>query len=189
MTYYSVRIEGRSRKTRFAGSRKIVYKKLHALGYVYDRKRLYWKRPETTEYETEEEVIYKPETNNVLLLISVGDYKHVKFDVIIKRVFSAEDFKNCMQRSRKIDTAHERIRNETIDMAARLLRSNGHFGLASMLESNNHIDYVVGGEYTWTSEQPSETTFTRFEIRGEDRLKDILSKRKIQKKIDDDNKD
>lgn len=173
MTYYSVRIEGRSRKTRFAGSRKIVYKKLHALGYVYDRKRLYWKR----------------QTNNVLLLISVGDYKHVKFDVIIKRVFSAEDFKNCMQRSRKIDTAHERIRNETIDMAARLLRSNGHFGLASMLESNNHIDYVVGGEYTWTSEQPSETTFTRFEIRGEDRLKDILSKRKIQKKIDDDNKD
>ena len=118
---------------------------------------------------------------NVKLLISIGDYKHVSFDIIIKRVFSAADFKNLIERSKTVDDAHERIRNETIDMAVADLRSRGHFGLANMLKKNTEIDYVQGGEYTWTDEPAQDTHFTRFDIRGESRLKEILSKREVPK--------
>jgi hypothetical protein len=177
MTYYSVKICGRKRKTPFKGGRHTVYKKLHSRGYGYDKKTLCWKLPE----------------QNVLLLISIGDYKHTSFDIIIKRVFSADEFKNLMLRSKEIETAHERIRNETIDMAAAKLRNNGHFGLASMLKHNTDIDYVEGGEYTWTDEKTQDAEFTRFDINGQSRLNDIKSKRivpqeydaKKQKKIDD----
>lgn len=90
-------------------------------------------------------------------------------------------------------TKPELIRNETIDMAAAKLRNNGHFGLASMLKHNTDIDYVEGGEYTWTDEKTQDAEFTRFDIKGQSRLDDIKSKRivpqeydaKKQKKIDD----
>ena len=164
MTYYSVRIEGRKQKTRFKGSRHTVYKKLHDKGYYFDKKAKLWKR------------------ENILLLISIGDYKHVEFDIIIKRVFAAEEFENLIERSKTIEDAHEKIRKETIDMAAAKLRANGHYGLAKMLLHNTNIDYVSGGEYTWTEEQSSAAEFTRFDIRNEDRLAEINSKRKTPEK-------
>ena len=166
---YSVRIEGRKRKTTFRGSRKTVYKKLHLKGYVYDKKLKLWK---------------KKQQRNILLLISIGDYKHVSFDIIIKRVFAADDFKNLIERSSSVEVAHERIRNETIEMAAAKLRSNGHYGLASMLKHNTEIEYVAGGQYTWTAEQPADVTFTRFDIRDDDRLAEVNSKRITPKEYD-----
>ena len=179
MTYYSVRIEGRKRKTRFKGSRHTVYKKLHDRGYYFDKKAKLWKAEE------------EQRPKNILLLISIGDYKHVEFDIIVKCVFSAEEFKNLIERSKTIEDAHERIRKETIDMAAAKLRANSHYGLAKMLLHNTEIDYVAGGEYTWTEERPTAAEFTRFEIRNEDRLAEINAKRKTpeeystkQKKIE-----
>ena len=166
---YSVRIEGRKRKTTFRGSRKTVYKKLHAKGYKYDKTLKLWKIEQQ---------------RNILLLISIGDYKHVSFDIIIKRVFAADDFKNLIERSSSVEVAHERIRNETIEMAAAKLRSNGHYGLASMLKHNTEIDYVAGGQYIWTDEQPAEVAFTRFDIRDDDRLAEVNSKRVVPKEYD-----
>lgn len=128
---------------------------------------------------------------NILLLISIGDYKHVDFDIILKRIFDPEDFKNLVNRSKSVESAHERIKNETIDMAAAKLRNNGHFGLAAMLKNNEEVDYVKGGEYTWTEEQPCDVEFVRFDIRKQNRLKEINTKRvteyKKQKKLDDEN--
>ena len=177
MTHYSVRIYGRSRKTRFNGSRRTVYKKLHQRGYSYDKSVRVWR-----EEATEQKKIEKPKLQNVKLLLSVGDYKHTEFDVIIKRVFSGEEFRNLIERSGNIEDAHNRIRDETIDMAAAKLRANGHYGLAKMLLHNTNIDYVSGGEYTWTEEQSSAAEFTRFDIRNEDRLAEINSKRKTPEK-------
>lgn len=129
---------------------------------------------------------------NILLLISIGDYKHVDFDIILKRIFDPEDFKNLVNRSKSVESAHERIKNETIDMAAAKLRNNGHFGLAAMLKNNEEVDYVKGGEYTWTEEQPCDVDFVRFDIRKKNMLKEINSKRvteyKKQKKLDDNDK-
>lgn len=164
MTYYSVKICGRKRKTPFKGSRHVVYKKLHSQSYEYNKKTACWQ---------------KKQKQNVLLLISIGDYKHTSFDIIIKRVFAWADFKNLVERSKTIEEAHDRIRNETIGMAVQQLRNNGHFGLASMLKHNTDVDYVAGGEYTWTDEQPADIRFTRFNIRSNDRLIEINSKREV----------
>lgn len=172
MAYYSVFICGRKRKTRFKGSKKTVYKKLHLRGYNYNRNTKCWQK-------TTEKLNVKLPMQNVKLLLSIGDYKHTEFDIIIKRVFSAEQFKNLVERSSNITDAHNRIRDETIDMAAASLRNNGHFGLAKMLKNNSSVDYVVGGEYVWTDEQPADAEFTRFQIRGEDRLLEIASKRRV----------
>ena len=174
---YSVRIEGRKRKTSFRGSRKTVYRKLHVKGYAYDKKLKLWTKEQI-------QLPLQRKQRNILLLISIGDYKHVSFDIIIKCVFAADDFKNLIERSSSVEAAHERIRNETIDMAAAKLRSNGHYGLASMLKHNTEIDYVAGGEYTWTDEQPAEVAFVRFDIRGEDRLAEVNSKRVVPKEYD-----
>lgn len=191
MTYYSVRIEGRKRKTRFKGSRHTVYKKLHDRGYYFDKKAKLWKAEELRAAAEQERAETEQRPKNILLLISIGDYKHVEFDIIVKCVFSAEEFKNLIERSKTIEDAHERIRKETIDMAAAKLRANSHYGLAKMLLHNTEIDYVAGGEYTWTEERPTAAEFTRFEIRNEDRLAEINAKRKTpeeystkQKKIE-----
>ena len=40
--HYSVRIEGRARKTSFKGSKRTVYKKLHKAGYSYSFKNRKW---------------------------------------------------------------------------------------------------------------------------------------------------
>jgi hypothetical protein len=182
MVYYPVRIEGRKRKTRFTGSRHVVYRKLHKRGLFYDVKRRYWKPVEQAPVE-----------QNVLLLIAIGDYKHMKFDIILKRVIAAADFKNLIERSKNIEAAHIRIFEETLNMGLAFLRSRGHFGLVSMIKSNVNIDYVAGGEYTWTAEQPQEAHFIRFDIRDKDRLQEVLNMRivpeqyskysKFQKKI------
>ena len=172
--YYSVKICGRARKTPFKGSRHAVYRKLHVRGYSYSHYSRCW----------QQRVEPPPPEQNILLLISIGDYRHTEFDIIIKRVFTADDFKNLVQRSKTIEQAHERIRNETIEMAAAKLRSNKQYGLAKMLQHNTDIDYVAGGEYTWTDEQPTDVEFTRFDIRNSDRLKDIQSKRIIPEGYD-----
>jgi hypothetical protein len=121
--YVKIKTEGISK----SAIQKAKLKRLHELNYIYTNN--VWKKEQPAE--------------NVLLLISIGDYKHVKFDIIIKRVFSADDFKNLIERDKTIEAAHERIRNETISQAVQLLRSKGHFGLASMLKNNEEIDYVV----------------------------------------------
>lgn len=180
--YYSVRIEGRKRKTRFKGSRNTVYRKLHERGFSYDRKARLWREPiiEITE-EIKKPIQKEP---NIKILISIGDYKHVDFDIIIKRVISSEDFRNLVSRNPE-DGTYERIRSETIDMAAADLRSRGHFGLAKMLGKNINIDYVEGGEFVETGE--SETNgivFERFDIRGDDRLSEINGNRKVPKSYD-----
>ena len=179
MTYYSVKICGRKRKTPFKGSRHVVYKKLHSGGYEYNKKTACWQQEQQRKKSKKEE-----QTQNILLLISIGDYKHVKFDIIIKRVFSTDDFKNLVERDKTIEAAHERIRNETISQAVQLLCSNGHFGLASMLKNNTDIDYVAGGEYTWTDDQPADVEFIRFDIRNNSRLEEIKTKREIPKTYD-----
>ena len=180
--YYSVRIEGRKRKTRFEGSRNTVYRKLHERGFSFDRKARLWREPiiEITE-EIKKPIQKEP---NIKILISIGDYKHVDFDIIIKRVISSEDFRNLVSRNPE-DGTYERIRSETIGMAAVDLRSRGHFGLARMLGKNINIDYVEGGEFVETGE--SETNgivFERFDIRGDDRLSEINGNRKVPKGYD-----
>ena len=154
--------------------KKARLKRLHELKYSYDKHYRAWKKEQPQH----------PPQRNILLLISIGDYKHVSFDIIIKRVFAADDFKNLIERSSSVEVAHERIRNETIEMAAAKLRSNGHYGLASMLKHNTEIDYVAGGEYTWTDEQLAEVAFTRFDIRDDDRLAEVNSKRITPKEYD-----
>ncbi len=164
--YVKIKTEGISK----SAIQKAKLKRLHELNYVKEHN--IWKKEQPTE--------------NVLLLISIGDYKHVKFDIIIKRIFSADDFKNLIERDKTIEAAHERIRNETISQAVQLLRSKGHFGLASMLKNNTDIDYVAGGEYTFTDEQPQDVEFTRFDIRNDSRLEEIKTKREIPKNYDKD---
>lgn len=149
----------------------------------YDRKKQYVKIKEQRTHD-KVWVYFARIEHNIMLLISIGDYKHVSFDIIIKRVFSADDFKNLIERSKTVEDAHERIRNETIDMAAADLRSRGHFGLANMLKKNTEIEYVQGGEYTWTDEPVQDTHFIRFDIRRESRLQEILSKRDVPKEYD-----
>ena len=152
---------------------EINRKRTHNKVFVYFAK-------ETKPKETEP----KKTEQNVLLLISIGDYKHVSFDIIVKRAFTADDFKNLIKRSKTVEDAHERIRNETINLAIADLRSRGHFGLANMLKNNTDIDYVEGGEYTWTDEPAQDTHFTRFDIRGHSRLQEILGKREVPKEYD-----
>lgn len=196
--FYSVKIAGRQRKTRFVGSKKTVYKKLHRQGYRYERLGREWIMVQELHLEPEQKRPEQPEETepeqNVMLLISIGDYKHAEFDIIIKRIFTAQDFRNLVERSDTVEESHMRIRNETIDMAIAKLRENGHFGLASMMKHNSNIDYVLGGEYTWTSEAAQDVEFTRFLIRGTDALKQINSKRAVplnynkrQSKINEDN--
>lgn len=171
-------------------------KRLHELNKIYDRHNKSWKQkielknePENEQPENEQPENEQPENEqteneqNVNLTISIGDYEHTEFDIILKRVFSKEEYQNLIERSSSVEIAHERMRKETIDMAILQLRKNKHFGLAKMLKNNDNIDYVEGGEYTWTNEQPQEAEFIRFDIRGQNKLKEISTKRKIQKKI------
>ena len=180
--YYSVRIEGRKRKTRFKGSRNTVYRKLHERGLSFDRKARLWREPiiEITE-EITKQIQKEP---NIKILISIGDYKHVDFDIIIKRVITSEDFRNLVSRNPE-DGTYERIRSETIDMAAADLRSRGHFGLAKMLGKNINIGYVEGGEFVETGESETNgVVFERFDIRGDDRLSEINGNRVVPKGYD-----
>lgn len=122
---------------------------------------------------------------NIKLLISVGDYKHVHFDIILKRVFSEKEYRLLLERSKDNEEyAHTRIRDDTIKSGISLLIENKHYGLASMLRHNVNIEYVVGGEYTWTNERPQPTHFIRFEIRGKDRLEEIKLVRKVPEGYD-----
>lgn len=43
-TFYSVKLQGRKRKVRYKGSRRVVYKKLHKLGYSYNKKLKVWSK-------------------------------------------------------------------------------------------------------------------------------------------------
>jgi hypothetical protein len=165
-------------------------KRLHKLGYTYNKNKKAWDKKRKEQKPLKKEI---KKEQNILLLISIGDYKHTKLDIIIKRVFSADEFKELISRSKTIEDAHERIRNETINIAIQKLRENKHFGLASMIKNNTDIDYVTGGQYEWTEQPQQDTHFIRFDIKGISRLNEINEERivpdnydtKIQRKLGD----
>ena len=109
--------------------------------------------------------------DNVRLVVAVGDYKgrkSEKFDIIIERVMSRKEYETY--------TSGEGLLGETVDQAISLLRDRGQFGLAAMIEAN---DKVSGLEATDTRGAAHPVEFTRFKIRGVERLAEIKRKREV----------
>ena len=168
--YYPVRIAGRSRKTRFSGSRNTVYKKLHERGYSYDRHQGLWMSGEPVSMPKPKKHAKKPKSreSNKKLIVAVGDYKGVAFDILIQQIMDSQEYGQYI--------SLEGLRDEILDRAASLLRDRGQFGLAAMLDKSTT---VRGLEVTDTQEDVSAPEFVRFKIRGEERLDEIKTKREV----------
>ena len=168
--FYSVRIFGRSRKARFSGSRNTVYKKLHERGYSYDRHQGLWMPGEPVSMPKPKKPILKRKSRepNKKLVVAVGDYKGVEFDILILQIMTNGEY--------DMYTSPEGLRDEILDRAASLLRDRGQFGLAAMLDKSTTVH---GLEVTDTQENEMGPEFVRFKIRGDERLSEILTKREV----------
>lgn len=93
-THYSVRLEGRKRKTSFKGSRHTVYKKLAKLGYSYDRSARRW----TKQKEVMEIVFYGliVDSEGSGAIVDYSAYTN-EFDIVkIKQEFKKQGYEKLL---------------------------------------------------------------------------------------------
>lgn len=102
---------------------------------------------------------------NVRIIVSVGDYKHTSFDILMSKVVSKDEYNG---------KTNEQWINYMCEEAQRKLRKNKQYGMAEMIRNNTN---TRGIDAEYTNDNKEEFKFTRFDIRGEDKLKEMTSKR------------
>jgi predicted regulator of amino acid metabolism with ACT domain len=126
MPYYSVRIEGRSRKTSFKGSRHKVYEKLHKKGYSYDRKKRIW----ISSVEVYETVIY-----GIFARDKTQEYTIVEITLYTKEQQKLEDLFKIIEKY-----ADRMIRYGTTD---RITVSDRKIVLAKDMKLTEDVDSAI----------------------------------------------
>lgn len=147
--FYSVYIKGRKRKTRFQGSRKIVYKKLHKLGYEYNRYLKKWEfkldisfleaiLPKiTTTKKLKQVAIYGYVINNMNNYSFAEISFYTDYDIRLDEVFKVIE-------SLKLKIIRAGLNNR-IDITERKVDNYNGKTLHNYLEINNYItDYING---------------------------------------------
>ncbi len=162
MSYYSVMIAGRSRKTRFKGSRHKVYSKLHKLGYSYNKKLRFWHMPANVKAR------YAPVKNvEVIMTIYIFETKDnsgrtLELDVVAKMVISLERYK-------RISSVPEYFKAIVKNQF-----ENKHYGgLAAAIEYVDNNTFKSGLQITYTNAAEMPFEFVRVRINGIDYLKKI----------------
>lgn len=110
---------------------------------------------------------------NVRIIVSIGDYKNVHFDILTEMVITKEIYDS------KTD---EQWINFMCEEAQRELRKHKHYGLAEMIRKNT---YTRGIDIDYTKEPLSPFKFIRFIVRDKDRLAEVLRDRPTEYKKED----
>ena len=165
MVYYSVKIAGRSRKTRFKGSRHVVYRKLHELGCQYNKSKAEWSAELKIEPKIKSNVeviitayVYKTWTTD-----TEGNRKHkLELDIVGRIVMEQSRFQT-------IKNPPDYFKEIII---LQLLR-NKYSGLATAIRNSvTEEDIKNGLQYTKTSDKPSDFEFVRALISVDGHKKD-----------------